>query len=58
MRYADYGAKMINLASKDAGTTWAQLEIVMTRWRDIERVADEPGPFIYIATRTALDHFS
>lgn len=47
-----HGAKMINLAGKEAGTTWAQLEIVMTRWREIERLSTEPGPFIYIATRT------
>jgi hypothetical protein len=49
----DYGAKMVNLASEDAGTVWAQLEVFMTRWRkDIEPLIDRDGPFIYIATRT------
>jgi PIN like domain len=47
-----YGAKVVNLASEDASTTWTQLEVFMTRWRRIERLAYEPGPFIYIASRT------
>jgi hypothetical protein len=24
----------------------------MTRWREIEALIDQPGPFIYIASRT------
>jgi hypothetical protein len=48
----DSGAKMINLASADAGSTWTQLEVVMTRWREIEPLIDKAGPFIYIASRT------
>lgn len=48
----DHGAKMVNLASDDAGTTWTQLEVVMARWREIEPLIDEPGPFIYRASRT------
>lgn len=24
----------------------------MSRWREIEPLIDEPGPFIYVATRT------
>lgn len=48
----DHGARMVNLASPDASTTWAQLEVVMTRWREIEALLAAPGPFIYIATRT------
>jgi hypothetical protein len=31
-----------------------QLEVRMCQWRPIERVVDEPGPFIYRATKTAL----
>lgn len=27
----DHGCKMVNLASADAGTTWEQLEVFMTR---------------------------
>jgi hypothetical protein len=46
------GAKMVNFASQDAGSTWGQLEVFMSRWREIEALIDEPGPFIYIASRT------
>jgi PIN like domain len=49
----DNGARMIALASRDAGGTWAQLEIFFTQWRRIEATLDEPGPFIYTASRTA-----
>ena len=47
-----YGAKMVNLESRDAGTVWAQLEVFMTRWREIESLIHMPGPFIRILTRT------
>lgn len=47
-----HSAKMINLASQDAASTWGQLEVVMTRWRDIEALIDEPGPYIYELSRT------
>lgn len=50
----DSGAKMINLASADAGTTWAQLEVLMTQWRRIEALADRPGPFVYSVSRTSF----
>lgn len=50
----DAGARMVTLAGKEARATWDQLEILMRRWRDIESVLDEPGPFIYSATRTRL----
>ena len=49
----DNGARMIALASRDAGGTWAQLEVFLTQWRRIEATLDEPGPFIYTASRTA-----
>jgi PIN like domain len=48
----EHGAKMVNLASPDADRTWTQLEVFMTRWREIEALIDQPGPFIYIASRT------
>lgn len=48
----DHKAKMLNLASADARNTWSQLEVFMTRWREIEALVDQPGPFIYIASRT------
>lgn len=47
-----HGAKMVNLAGADTIGTWAQLEVLLTRWREIEPLIDQPGPFIYIATRT------
>ncbi|MER7251802.1 hypothetical protein [Kribbella sp. NPDC000426] len=52
------GVKMVALAGDDARTRWGQLEVVMTRWRRIEALADERGPFIYLASRhrmTRLD---
>lgn len=50
----DADARMVALSGKEAGTTWEQLEIVMSRWRAIENLLDQPGPFVYRATRTAL----
>jgi hypothetical protein len=47
-------ARMIVLAGEEAKNTWLQLEIVMCQWRAIERRLEEPAPFIYTATRTAL----
>lgn len=46
------GARMVNIASRDARNTWAQLEVFMSRWRDIEALIDMPGPFIRILTRS------
>lgn len=43
---------MVNFASEDAGSTWGQLEVFMSRRREIDALIDEPGPFIYIASRT------
>ncbi len=45
---------MVALSGAEAKTTWAQLEVFMSQWRAIERLIEEPGPFIYSATRTAL----
>jgi hypothetical protein len=47
-----HGAKMVNFASEDAGSIWGQLEVFMSRWREIDALIDAPGPFIYIASRT------
>jgi PIN like domain len=52
------GAKMVALNERDAGTKWGQLEVFMTRWRDIERLTTEPGPFIWRASRTAMTSIS
>jgi hypothetical protein len=46
------GARMVALAGDDAANTWGQLEVFMRRWRQIEALLDEGGPFIYLASRT------
>ncbi len=48
------GARMVALNQEDAKTKWGQLEVFMTRWRDIEPLTREPGPFIWRASRTAM----
>ena len=50
----EYNAKMVALNQDDARTQWGQLEVLMTRWRDIENLVTEPGPFIWRASRTAM----
>lgn len=47
----DHGAKMVNLASDDARDPWGQLEVFMTRWREIERLVDVAGPSIHVVSR-------
>jgi hypothetical protein len=54
----DNGAKMVALNQRDAKTKWGQLEVFMTRWRDIEPLTAEPGPFIWRASRTAMTPIS
>ncbi len=53
----DHAACLVALAGPDARTTWDQLEIVMTQWRQIEALHGLPGPFIYTATRSSLRKF-
>ncbi len=50
----DNGGRMVALASQDAVTVWAQLEVLMTQWRPIEQLLGEDPPFVYTATRTSL----
>jgi hypothetical protein len=45
---------MIALASREARSTWDQLEVFMAQWRSILARVDEPGPFVFTATRTGL----
>lgn len=52
------GAKMVALSGQDARTKWGQLELVMRRWSRIEALVEEPGPFIYLASRTAMPRLS
>lgn len=50
----DNGTRMIALTGEDARSVLDQLEIIMCRWRSIERGFVEPAPFIYAATRPRL----
>jgi PIN like domain len=50
----EHGAKMVALNQRDAATKWGQLEVFMTRWRDIEGLIAADGPFIWRASRTAM----
>lgn len=46
-------ARMFAITTAESLNRWALLEIVVTRWRDMERiVAERPGPFIFKLTRT------
>lgn len=49
---------MVALTAAAAGSVFAQLEVVMSGWRDIERSLVEPPPFIYTATRTTMRKIS
>jgi hypothetical protein len=46
----DSGARMFAITSSDQLSKWDQLEILMRRWRDIQHLAEDPGPFIYALT--------
>lgn len=45
-------ARMVALSGKDAVNTWGQLELLMKYWRRIELLTEQPGPFIYLASRS------
>jgi hypothetical protein len=45
-------AKYFAIASSEKLDTWHQLEILMSRWRDIERFSQETGPMMYALYRT------
>ena len=48
------GARMVVLGGDEALDTFHQLEVLMCQWRKIEALLAEPGPFIYVATRTTM----
>jgi hypothetical protein len=50
----DHGARMVALDTSQAHGTFEQLEIAMCRWRQIVDLLEQPGPFIYAASRTSL----
>jgi len=45
---------MFAITSDEQLDNWELLEVVVTQWRNLERVATEPGPYIYSVTRTGL----
>jgi hypothetical protein len=50
----DAAARMVVFSADDAGAPWEQLEAFMANWRPINRLTEQPGPFIYTCTRTSL----
>lgn len=50
----EYEARIFTIASKENLSDWEKLEILMTRWRDIEKLGSQKGPFIYDVYRTAI----
>ncbi|MQA83711.1 MAG: hypothetical protein GEV03_03505 [Streptosporangiales bacterium] len=49
-----YGARMFAITSDENLDNWGLLEIVVSQWRRMEAVAEQPGPYIYSLTRTGL----
>lgn len=47
-------ARMFAITSTEQLDIWGQLEVVVSRWRDLERTVDEPGPYIYSITRSSI----
>jgi hypothetical protein len=47
-------ARMIRLDARHGLNKWQQLEIIVTQWRRFEELAELPGPWLYMATRTTL----
>ncbi len=50
----DSGAKMVALSGQDAGNKWDQLRLLMQRWPQLEELADERGPFIWLVSRNRV----
>jgi hypothetical protein len=54
----EHGARMVALAGDEAKSTFAQMEVLMCRWRNVVGCLDQQGPFIYSATRTSFRRVS
>lgn len=48
------GARMFAITSSESLNRWGLLEVFMSRWRDIEAAAKEPGPYVYAVTRSRI----
>lgn len=49
----EHQGKLFVIASDEPLAKWGQLEVLLRRWRDIERIAQMAGPFAYAITRSA-----
>ena len=47
-------ARVVRLDARHQLRKWDQLEIVVSRWRSIEALVSEDGPWIYRASRSSL----
>jgi PIN like domain len=47
-------ARMFAITSPGNLGRWELLEVAVSRWRDMEAAAAQPGPFVYSVTRTSL----
>jgi hypothetical protein len=50
----DNAARVIQLDARHELSKWLQLEIVVAQWRKFEELADLPGPWVYVASRSSL----
>ena len=50
----DNAARVIQLDARHELSKWLQLEIVVSQWRKFEELADLPGPWVRVASRSSL----
>jgi hypothetical protein len=50
----DHALRFVAITGDEGANKWGQLEIVMTRWRDIEALTQHNGPLLYTCTRTSF----
>ena len=48
------GARLFALHPDEAVTVWSQLELLMFKWRKIEEIARQPGPYMYRISRNSI----
>jgi len=50
----EHGVRMFAVTSPGQLTTWELVEAVVTQWREMEKLVELPGPWIYGLTRSSL----
>lgn len=50
----DARARLFVLSARESLDTWGQLEVLMRRWQDIERLSAEDGPLVISLGRSGL----